>query len=124
MTRLLHVAALAALLAACGSRTPPGARNPLILPPDYGTPSQPAQPGRVAPPVQGAPTGRECANQGLDRFRGQVATAAVGSEMLQVSGARTIRWVQPGMMVTMDFSPQRLTVHLAAGNVIERATCG
>jgi hypothetical protein len=44
--------------------------------------------------------------------------------MLQVSGARTIRWVQPGMMVTMEFSAQRLTVQLARGNVIERATCG
>lgn len=121
MTRFVHVAALAALLAACGSRTPPGASNPLILPPEYGTPSQPAT---VAPPVQVTPSGRECANQGLERFKGQVATAPVGSEMLQVSGARTIRWVQPGMMVTMEFNPQRLTVHLAPGNVIERATCG
>ncbi|MBA3526363.1 MAG: I78 family peptidase inhibitor [Pseudomonadota bacterium] len=119
MTRFLHVAALAALLAACGSGPHPGARNPLILPPAYGTPSAPAQ---VAPAA--AAPGAECNNAGLDRFAGQPATAASGSEMLRVSRARTIRWVRPGMMITMDFNPQRLTVYLARGNVIQRASCG
>ncbi len=117
MTRFLNVAALAVLVAACGSRTNPGAENPLILPPAYGTPSAPVQ---AAP----AAAGRECNGAGLARFTGQAANAASGAEMLRVSGARTMRWVQPGMMVTMDFSPQRLTVYLARGNVIERANCG
>ncbi len=115
MTKFLNVAALAVLVAACGSRTNPGAQNPLILPPAYGTPSA---------PVQTAAAAGECNGAGLARFAGQAATAASGAEMLRVSGARTIRWVQPGMMVTMDFSPQRLTVYLARGNVIERANCG
>ena len=114
MTRFFYAAALAALLTACGSGPHPGASNPLILPPAYGTPSAPAQ---------GAGTG-QCANQGLERFTGQLGTGATGAEMLRVSGAQTIRWVQPGQVVTMEFDPQRLTVHLAAGFVIQRAACG
>ena len=114
MTKFIYAAAFAALLSACGSRPHPGASNPLILPPAYGTPSA---------PIQASGPG-ECKNTGLERFGGQAGTSATASEMLRVSGARTVRWVQPGQMVTMDYSPQRLTVHLAAGNVIERATCG
>ncbi len=115
MTRFLTSAALVILLSGCGARSHPGARNPLIMPPAYGTPSQP---GATAP-VAG-----ECRGAALGQFQGQVATSAVGAAMLQVSGARTIRWVQPGMAVTMEFSPHRLTVQLARGNVIERASCG
>lgn len=115
MMKMLCLAALAALVAGCGSRANPGATNPLILPPAYGTPSA---------PIAATPATGECRAVGLERFRGQPATAANGTAMLRASGARTIRWVQPGQMVTMDFSPQRLTVHLARGLVIERASCG
>jgi hypothetical protein len=44
--------------------------------------------------------------------------------MLAVSGARDLRWVAKGMMVTMDFRDDRLTVQLDAANRIERASCG
>jgi hypothetical protein len=115
MSKFIYAAALAALVTACGAGRHPGASNPLILPPAYGTPAN---------PVQSAATAGECRSAGLGRFRGQPGNSATGAEMLRVSGARTIRWVQPGQMVTMDFSPQRLTVYLAKGTVIDRATCG
>ena len=115
MTKALHVAALAMLLAACGSRANPGATNPLILPPAYGTPAAPAST---------TASDGTCRNVSLDRFNGRIGNAATGAEMLRLSGARTIRWVQPGQMVTMDYNPQRLTVHLATGFVIQRASCG
>jgi hypothetical protein len=35
-----------------------------------------------------------------------------------------MRVVQPGMMITMEFSAERVTVQLAPGNRIERANCG
>ncbi len=127
MTKIITSAALAAMLCGCGTSLPPGARNSLIYPPDYGTPSAPYQAGATTRPTAGSTGGStagQCSNAGLERFAGQVATPQVGSEMLRVSGARTVRWVQPGMAVTMDFSPQRLTVQLAPGNVIERAACG
>ena len=116
MTRFLYAAALAALVAGCGRTPHPGLTNPLILPPAYGTPSRPVE-GNAA-------TTGQCRNTNLARFRGQPATALTGTQMLQASGARTIRWVHPGSAVTMDFSPQRLTVYLAKGLVIDRASCG
>ena len=114
MTKFLYAAALAALVTACGRGPHPGATNPLIMPPAYGTPSAPSA----------AAGDGQCSNQGLDRFIGQLGTGAKAAEMLRVSGARTIRWVHPGQVVTMEFNPQRLTVHLAAGFVIQRAACG
>ena len=113
MTRLFYPVALAALVAGCGGGANRTVTNPLILPPDYGSPSSPAR----------ASTG-QCSNQGLERFTGKLGTGTTGAEMLGVSGARTIRWVQPGQAVTMEFNPQRLTVYLAPGFVIQRAACG
>lgn len=75
-------------------------------------------------PVRGATPGFTCRNQGLDVFVGQVATPEVGAQLLRASGARVIRWVQPGMMVTMDYREDRLTVRLASSNRIVTANCG
>lgn len=76
------------------------------------------------PPVRGGTSGYICHNEGLDQFVGQEATPELGAEMLRVSGARTIRWVQPGQVITMEFSQERLTVHLDAQNRVDSARCG
>ena len=44
--------------------------------------------------------------------------------MLAATGARILRWVPKGGMVTMDFSPDRLTVQLDGANRVETARCG
>lgn len=76
-------------------------------------------------PVHGATSGYVCSNAGLERFVGQPATAELGAEMLRVSGARIIRWVRVGEMITMDYSPERLTVRLGPGNrFITKVSCG
>jgi hypothetical protein len=75
------------------------------------------------PPVVGQ-TGYICRNAGLDRFAGQPATSELGAEMLGATGARVLRWVRPGMMVTMEFRQDRLTVHLGADGRVESAACG
>lgn len=75
-----------------------------------------------APP--GALPGSTCANAGLEQFQGQPGTQELGAEMLRVSGARTLRWVRPGMAVTMDFRADRLTVHLDSAGRVEHASCG
>ena len=74
-------------------------------------------------PVHGA-SAYVCHDAGLARFVGQPASQELGAEMLRVSGARIIRWVAHGMMITMDFSPERLTVRLTPENRIASATCG
>ena len=80
-----------------------------------------AQPAAV--PVHGS-SAYVCKGEALGRFVGQPATAELGAEMLGVSGARHLQWVGHGMMVTMDFSPERLRVLLTADNRVERANCG
>ena len=81
-----------------------------------------------APPVFVADNdpivGATCRAAGLDQFNGRTASVETGRDLQRVSGAGVIRWVLPGMAVTMDFSPQRLTVQLDSANRIVRASCG
>ena len=65
-----------------------------------------------------------CRNEGLAAFVGQPATEELGARMLATTGARDLRWVAHGMMVTMDFRADRLTVYLDAASRVERASCG
>ena len=65
-----------------------------------------------------------CRNDGLDRFVGQTASADIGAQLLEASGARTLRWGAPGMAMTMDFRPDRLTVSYDEKMVITSARCG
>ena len=74
-----------------------------------------------APP--GLPDG-PCRNEPLAQFIGQPATQELGARMMSASGARILRWVPQGGMVTMDFSPARLTVKLDGSNRVEAANCG
>ena len=75
------------------------------------------------PPVVGG-NGAVCRNDGLDRFVGQPASREVGAQMLAASGARVVRWVAMGMLITMEYRADRLTVRLDANNRILSATCG
>ncbi|MCY7398494.1 MAG: peptidase inhibitor I78 [Sphingomonas bacterium] len=65
-----------------------------------------------------------CRRDALAPFVGQPAMQDLGARMLAASGARTLRWVAKGMMVTMEYRGDRLTVHLDANNRVERANCG
>ena len=65
-----------------------------------------------------------CRSEQLNQFVGQKADAATGAKMLEVSGARVLRWVAPGMVVTMDFREDRLTVTYDAAYLITQASCG
>ena len=75
------------------------------------------------PPVRGAGES-VCSSDSLGPFTGQPATQQLGADMLHASGARRLQWVGSGMMVTMDFSPDRLRVYLTPDNRVERASCG
>jgi hypothetical protein len=65
-----------------------------------------------------------CRNEPLAQFIGQPASQQLGAQMMAASGARTIRWVPKGGVITMDFSPARLTVQLDGSNRVETARCG
>lgn len=78
----------------------------------------------AAGPAVPAPAGGICRGDSLGQFVGRPATSELGAEMLRATGARVLRWVGHGMMVTMDFREDRLTVHLTVDNRVERASCG
>ena len=73
-------------------------------------------------PLVGAPGGA-CPPEALARYVGQQASSGLAAAMLRDTGRTAIRWVQPGMMVTMDYRADRLTVYLDGAGRVERASC-
>lgn len=65
-----------------------------------------------------------CRPAALGQFAGQPASGELGARILAASGARTIRWVPKGSVVTMEFNAERVTVQLDGSNRVERASCG
>ena len=65
-----------------------------------------------------------CTDSALNSFTGVKATQSSGAELLKASGARHLRWVGPGMAVTMDYRPDRLTVSYDEAMTITSARCG
>jgi Peptidase inhibitor I78 family len=75
---------------------------------------------RPAPPSDPA----LCDVKRLKVLVGRPASAVAAAEALQLSGARTIRWVGPDSAVTMDYRPDRLNVLLTGDKKVKRFTCG
>jgi hypothetical protein len=99
MRKLFALAGLAALAIGCTTITP----------------------GDEVPEAGG---GGACRTEPLAGLVGRPATQQLGAEALRLSGARTLRWIRPGDMVTMDYRTDRLNVHLDANNRTERFACG
>jgi hypothetical protein len=69
-------------------------------------------------------TDAPCHADGLDDLVGQPGSSALAADALKRSGAHTLRWIQPGMAVTMDYRRDRLDIHLNDHNLVTRITCG
>lgn len=65
-----------------------------------------------------------CGANRIKPFVGRQATPAVRTEVARTTGAKAIRWITPGMAVTMDYRTDRLNVSLTKAEVIEGARCG
>ncbi|MDP1909798.1 MAG: I78 family peptidase inhibitor [Hyphomicrobium sp.] len=74
-------------------------------------------------PAPATPPGDACSPAALSRYTGQTANEALAARMKRETGKTALRWVQPGMAVTMDYREDRLTVYLDAANRVERASC-
>jgi hypothetical protein len=55
---------------------------------------------------------------------GRPATPALEAEAQRLTGARRVRVIRPGDMVTMDYSPDRLDIHIGPDGKAERFACG
>ena len=105
----MRKAIFATLLAASGCATVP--------------PNSAHIPGETIP-IHGEVPGSVCRESADSSFIGQQATSELGARMLAATGARTLRWVPHGAMITMEFSPSRLTVRLDPQNRVLSANCG
>ena len=65
-----------------------------------------------------------CRVEGFEAFVGREANDATSTEILRVSGAKTVRWVRPDMMVTQEYNPTRVTAWIGTDNRIQRLNCG
>lgn len=70
------------------------------------------------------PSGDSCKAAPAQVHLGHVATAELGAELLRLTGSRELRWVPPGMMVTMDYKFGRLTVGYDEAMRITSIACG
>ena len=84
-------------------------------------PVPPAAPAGEAVPVHGVGTCNAGAAQSLV---GSQASSEVGAEALRLSGARSLRWIRPGDVVTMDYREDRLNVDLDANGRVAGLRCG
>lgn len=78
------------------------------------------------PPPEDLPAMPEgtCKAEAAQSFVGRKATAEIGTELLRLTGARTLRWVPPRSAVTMDYRADRLTVGYDDDYTIVRISCG
>ena len=84
----------------------------------------PADGGEAPLPVHGVTPGYRCDASGAQGLIAQQATQELGARALQLTGARTIRWIRLGDAVTMDYREDRLNISLDSRNRVERLTCG
>lgn len=69
-------------------------------------------------------TSAKCDTAPLAPLIGQAGTAELAAEGLKLSGARALRWKQPGAMFTMDYRPDRLNASLDTQNRVIGFDCG
>jgi hypothetical protein len=55
---------------------------------------------------------------------GEQESAAIAEQARQKSGARTVRWLRPGQIVTMEYRNDRLSLQLDAHGKIIAIRCG
>lgn len=76
------------------------------------------------PPIHGETPGHRCTTSGTERFVGQMASEDVGTAIMRASNAAVLRWAPPGVMLTMDFRSDRVTVRLDPSNKVTQIRCG
>jgi len=85
------------------------------------TPPPDAAPGHGAPIPNEEPP---CNAGPPEVLLGRVWSPALEREAQRLAGARAIRTLRPGQVVTMEFRMDRLNLHLNAQEKIERINCG
>lgn len=78
----------------------------------------------AASPVHGATAGHKCETEGMSRFIGKAGDSASGAAIKRASHAAVLRWAPPGVMLTMDYREDRVTVYLGPDKKVTQIKCG
>lgn len=77
-----------------------------------------------APATPAAPAAGVCNAAGAQFALGQSLTAQVQTEAQTRSGAKIVRVLRPGQMVTMEFNEQRLNLEVDGTGRVIQVRCG
>lgn len=81
-------------------------------------------PACATTPADPTPEPDTCDAAAARALIGGRATDVLVAEAQRLTGARRVRSIRPGMMVTMDYSPDRLNIHIGPDEKVERFACG
>ncbi|TFI60176.1 hypothetical protein E2493_00215 [Sphingomonas parva] len=88
-------------------------------------PPESAEQNAQAPvPVGEAEGGTACDATQVRHLIGRQQSEAVATEAMRLSGARALRWLRPGSVVTMDYRTDRLNIHVDGKGRITDLRCG
>ncbi|WP_239016934.1 I78 family peptidase inhibitor [Sphingomonas ginkgonis] len=76
------------------------------------------------PVVHGVTPGHRCTTDATQAFVGQPGTAETEAAIRKASNAAVLRWAPPGVMLTMDYREDRVTVRLGPDNRVTAINCG
>lgn len=74
--------------------------------------------------THGYPGHTACDAKYVEKYLGQDGTDKLGKRVLRRSRADRLRWIRPGMMVTMDHIPSRLNIELDEAGKVTKFRCG
>lgn len=78
----------------------------------------------AASPVHGVTPGHKCAADGMSKFIGKAGSKRTGAAIKHSSHAAVLRWAPPGVMLTMDYREDRVTVYLGPDKRVTQIKCG
>jgi hypothetical protein len=83
-------------------------------------------PGCLTPPEDKAPVhgDGQCDAAGAQQLVGRARSAELGAEAMRLTGAGAVRWLTPGMIVTMEYREDRLNIHVDENSKVVRINCG
>ena len=75
-------------------------------------------------PIHGVTPGHKCETANTDRFVGQPATSKLGAAIIRETHSAVLRWAPPGVMLTMDYREDRVTVRIGSDHKVTAISCG
>ncbi|HEX8126146.1 MAG TPA: I78 family peptidase inhibitor [Allosphingosinicella sp.] len=77
----------------------------------------------TAPPAEAGAMGK-CDAAKAQGLIGRTRSAETAAEALRLSGAKGLRWIAPGAMVTMDYREDRLNLRVDPEGKVVKVDCG